>query len=415
MRNKKEKLMIIVGAGASIPFGNYTCAEIDNLFKRNSIIKLNTSSRPKTLYKYCSEEINKFIEKRTYFGNPQSEQKLTNFEQVIHEMENIYALTQEFHNKTTGAFFSKKVFPKKIKYPIFCKKCSKKVISPKELKKIDPYDFILESEHLISLLAKKMRQKNLKFKNNPLFSNFRTLCQLLKKEYDIGILNFNYDDIFEEGFSSTLNTGFDKKGKFNPMKIVNGKWNFLYYPHGSLHFDINYHDNIDEYHYEKDLNKLIKSCPAIQSYDHTIEGFPILRTPIIVGYGKAYQIQRNPFSLYINDFAKKIYEADKILFIGYGFNDIYVNNLIRLSMNYCKKRKVVVIDSIKGKHPTNSIYFKQYENNLCKTIPLEDFSLINIHKKGFNRLSNINQSFSISFQGFELFIKNPYKLLNELK
>lgn len=403
MRIKKEKLMIIVGAGASIPFGNYTCAEIDDLFKENGFIELSTSLGHKTLYEYCSEEINKFIGTRTYFGTPQSEQKSANFEQVIYEMLNIYAISQEAHNRTTGAFVNIKKFPKKID------------IRTNATNKLNSYDFINESEHLISILAKNMRTRNLKFGTHHLFGNFQTLCALLKNKYDIGILNFNYDDIFENGFSSTLNTGFDKKGKFNPMKIVNGKWNFLYYPHGSLHFDINYHDNIDEYHYEKDLNKLIKSCPAIQSYDHTIEGFPILRTPIIVGYGKAYQIQRNPFSLYINDFAKKIYEADKILFIGYGFNDIYVNNLIRLSMNYCKKRKVVVIDSIKGKHPTNSIYFKQYENNLCKTIPLEDFSLINIHKKGFNQLSNINQSFSISFQGFELFIKNPYKLLNELK
>ena len=399
---KKEKLMIIVGAGASIPFGNYTCADIDDMFKTNGFIELNTSLGQKTLYEYCSEEINKFIGNRTYFGTPQFEQKLTNFEQVIYEMLNIYALTQESHNKTTGAFFNKKIFPPKN-------------IFPEGHRELEPYDFIRESEDLINLLAKKMRQRNLDFKNHSLFPNFRVFCSLLKKKYDIGVLNFNYDDIFEEGFSSTLNTGFDKKGKFDPMRIVNGKWNFLYYPHGSLHFDISYQDNVDEYHYEKDLNKLIKSSPASQPSDHTIEGFPILRTPIIVGYGKAYQTQRNPFSLYINDFAKKIYEADKILFIGYGFNDIYINNIIRLSMNHNRKRKVVIIDHADSDELKNHI--KKIERNLYKITSLDRdiFSLLDIFKDDyFYHLKFAGTSFSISFQEFKPFIENPQKLLTEL-
>ena len=36
---KKEKLLIIAGAGASIPFGNYSCADIDNMFKERLEVK----------------------------------------------------------------------------------------------------------------------------------------------------------------------------------------------------------------------------------------------------------------------------------------------------------------------------------------------------------------------------------------
>lgn len=401
---KKEKLIIVVGAGASIPFGNFSCLDIDTMFKAQGFNQLNTLPKNKNLYEYCSDEINKFIAGRTFFGKPQTSKKTTNFEQVIYEMLNIYALTQEARNRTTGAFFDTKQFPEKID------------VLTGTPKKIDPYDFVYESEHLINLLAKEMRKRNLKFNAHPLFQNFQVLCSLLKKKYDIGVINFNYDDIFEEGFSFTLNTGFNQNGTFEPMKIVKGGWNFLYYVHGSLHFDIDLYDNVDAYHYEKDLGNLITKSPIIPTSAKTIEGFPILHTPIIVGYGKAYQTQRNPYSLYVNDFAKKIFEADKILFIGYGFNDIYINNMISLSMNFNRKRKVVVVDYAATNEPKDCIHIGHYEN-LYRTIPFDamDFRPTDVHAIDFDRSNKADRPLSVSFRGFDYFINNPEKLLNELK
>lgn len=401
---KKEKLMIIAGAGASIPFGNFSCEDIDNMFKNKGFNSLNTISGQKYLYEYCSDEINKFIAGRTFLGRPQKNGKKVNFEQVIYEMLNIYAITQEARNRTTGAFFYAKKFPNKID------------VLTNIPKKIDPYDFVIEAEHLVNHLATEMRKCNLTFNTHSLFKNFQVLCTLLKSKYDIGILNFNYDDLFEEVFSHSLSTGFNKKGLFKPMQVINGNWNFLYYAHGSLHFDIDSSDDIDEYRYEKDLNRLIAKSPATMSIAKTIEGFPIIRTPIIIGYGKAYQTQRNPYSLYINDFAKKIYDADKILFIGYGFNDIYINNMISHSMNFKRKRKVVVIDYASPGQNKDCIHFGQYEN-LQSTIPYDsmDFTPIDIQKTDFDRSYNKNYPLSVSFRGFEYFINAPQKLMDELE
>ena len=409
MCSKKEKLMIIVGAGASIPFGNFSCAQIETLFKDKSPTILKLQSKETSLYEYCSDEINKFRATKKPFGCTQPITEKTNFEQVIYEMLNIYAISQEAHNKATGAFFKLKKFPQKIN------------ARTHKLNEIDSYDFLTESESLICILANEMRKKSTCFNSRPLFGKFQALCSRLKDKYDIGVLNFNYDDIFEEGFSFALNTGFNPNGIFDSMKIVKGDWNFLYYPHGSLHFDIDPYDEDDDFHYEKDLSKLIKSPPINNKTKKTIEGFSILRTPIIVGYGKAYQTQRNPFSLYINDFAKKIFEADKILFVGYGFRDIYINNLIQLSMNYNPNRKVVVIDFIDSNKKQDCIdaakctdlYYTRLNDVFF--INAEDFKKTDIHSVDFVQSNNTNHPRSVSFRGFDYFINNPQKLLDELK
>ncbi len=158
------------------------------------------------------------------------------------------------------------------------------------------------------------------------------------------MLTFNYDNVFLSQLSNPT-TGFDHKGMFDPAIILdNKKWNFIYHIHGSVHFDMQSNSKgLHNITFNCDLSSRFEQNTSGRSGQTTPESQFVLTSNIIAGYGKSYQIQKNPYYIYFTDFAKKIYEADALLFAGYGFSDIYVNNVIAESFNYNRKRPVVVL------------------------------------------------------------------------
>ncbi|MBK8964336.1 MAG: SIR2 family protein [Candidatus Competibacteraceae bacterium] len=59
----------------------------------------------------------------------------------------------------------------------------------------------------------------------------------LEKEFDIGIITLNYDNIFTQAYPN-LYTGFTPiTGMFNPLSVLSREeWGFIYHLHGSIHF-----------------------------------------------------------------------------------------------------------------------------------------------------------------------------------
>lgn len=77
----------------------------------------------------------------------------------------------------------------------------------------------------------------------------------------------------------------------------------------------------------------------------TAEGDQILTSVIIAGLDKTNQILKEPFLQYYMLLDRLAFEADAILFIGYGFNDKHLNNVFSvLTTKRIHKKKVVVID-----------------------------------------------------------------------
>lgn len=351
---EKKKLLIIVGAGASVEFGMPSVSDIDTLFDKLSNEIFHVPSCNISLYKYLQRRI------IDYFKSVQKPIKTgTNFEEILYTALNVSSMNN--HNRTNpiSALYDFKSFPQVEVYGQ----------SPREIKY---YDFSQLSLRLIDglLIEFRSRCSSLNDRKHDELNTLETFLSNLKERFDLGVLTFNYDNVLLSQLSSPVVTGFDPQGRFNPSLILNNKsWNFIYHLHGSVHFDMHSNDNgLHNVTFNHDLNSTFQQNSFGRSGETTIEGQYVPTSNIIAGYGKSYQIQRNPYYLYFTDFGRKIYEADALLFAGYGFNDIYVNNIVEESFNFNRNRPVVVLTYSYDNEDPMQFRSDNWTRNLIKTI-----------------------------------------------
>lgn len=408
----KKKLLIIVGAGASVEFDLPSVSNIDKSFDDWSNELFTVTSQSKSLYKYLKDEI------EIHFNSGTSHIKTeTNFEEVLFTALSLYSLNNDFKMNPISAFYDFKCMPE-----IFDKIRSKQ-------RQVSYNDFEYLNSYLIDKLLDEFRNKCRKLeksKQNEL-NILKKFLSELEKDFDLGVLTFNYDNVFLSQLNNPI-TGFDKSGMFDPSIILKNKnWNFIYHIHGSVHFDIqSTHNGLNDITFKNDLNSNFNQNSMGRSNQISVENQIILTSSIIAGYGKSYQIQKSPFYLYFTDFARKVYEADAILFAGYGFNDIYINNVIAASMDYNRKRPVVVLTySNDNQNPMNfrndnwalnlfnclgksTMGTKRYTNS---TPIIEDLK----KNKEFEISSDNNKPISIWHNGFLEACNHPNMILSELK
>lgn len=403
----KDKLLIIAGAGASLDFGMLSSSQIEDMFEAKGPNKLIVNDHVESLYKYVKDELLKYHQKGTSLGRPLPD-KVENvyFEEVVYQLLNLYATLSENHKNGLGAFFYQCVFPEKS--------------FGKKKKKLDYFDFYHEADDLVAKLLDEIRVRCTSLSLDRL-SLLMQLLKMLKKSFDISVVNLNYDNILFRSTPFEVETGFDKNGVFEPHRIINNKkWNFFYHLHGSVHFYYGQSEHTFEIRFADDFTRkdVVESNRSFRSFNETAEGFPVLSRPIIVGYGKAWQIQREPYLFYYNDLARRIDEADKILFIGYSFGDLHLNNLIKMSLTHKKKKKIVILD-----------YTTQLDG-FCSRWDLWTDAVsrtLNFYPSDFDfcctrELTNLNpfersrdKSVSISYKGFGFYLENPNFLVSELR
>ena len=319
-----KKLLIVLGAGASIDFGMPNVSEVDNLFEklasRHFPIVENRTSVNDNLYNWIKNNFNA------------NELKSFNYEDIMFKIQSIASFAKNH----------KLCFGSDVEY-----------IPPKEFPKIQSYNHyetIANSDELIKMnavlnhgLLTNLREKgkNLhKLKEHEL-SQIKRFFNFLGKDFKMGFVNLNHDNVLLSALPE-LETGFDKiTGEFDSGIFYKNEWNFCYHIHGSVHFNME-DENIT---WKQDLNeKFGLGAPNRRSFV-TEEGATHPMSTIITGKDKINQIYREPFRQYFLSLDRKIYESDTILFIGYGFNDSYFNELIYTHAKDKKKqRNLVVID-----------------------------------------------------------------------
>jgi NAD-dependent SIR2 family protein deacetylase len=408
---KKKKLLIIVGAGASVEFDMPSVSDIDNYFDiwSNTIYKV--PSHNISLYKYLENEI------VAHFNSATKPLKTsTNFEEILYTAMNLYSLNNDNKTNPISAFYNFKHFPQ---IEVFGKS-----------KAIEHDDFKNLTSYLIDELLKEFRKRCslLKTTKPNEINTLHNFLTELQNDFEIGVLTFNYDNVFYSQLNSPL-TGFNSKGEFDPNIILNNKkWNFIYHLHGSVHFDMQSNKRgLHNVTLNSDLSSTFQQNTSGRSGQTTVEDQYILTSNIIAGYGKSYQIQRNPYYLYFTDFAKKIYEADSLLFAGYGFNDIYINNVISESFDFNRKRPVVVLTYSNNNQDPMKFRTDSWANNLTNTIVTNastmstknniaapDIELIKNNKE-FEVSKDLDMPLSIWHNGFLEACRNPNLITNELK
>ncbi|MDD2659576.1 MAG: SIR2 family protein [Methylococcales bacterium] len=336
--SRKKKILVVVGAGASIELGMPSVRCINNLFVQWAKDDYSLASNEyDNLYSFFVREIERYKKDHLeeHLRTP------TNFEEALYVM---YLLPAFFLNgvytSSIGAFLSGRKLPD-------IRRLGRHQIA-------DSYVLGSLASYLIELLLHEFRERCQKVECNykDQLDKWKGFLSSLDNDFEIAIVSLNYDNLVYQALPS-LNTGFDPvTGLFKSETIFYRKnWRCLLHLHGSVHFDIfNGLKWIDDL--SKAYNPYSGGARGI-SDRHTQEGgvFPV--TEIVIGYGKLYQLQGQPFRTYHAELDRLVHECEGVLFLGYGFSDEHLNSAFS---GYHDNRRppVVVIDYAEGDTMTTS-------------------------------------------------------------
>ena len=415
----KKKLLVITGAGASSEFGMPSVSDIDNLFEKwaKEIITLK-SDKNKSLYSWVKGQLNDYESDNKLIKS----ETLNNFENLLYTIQTLSSIDSYDHWK----FLSNRLKPfiKLIEFP--------EINIFKQTRIANGNDFHFLQSYLIDKLLEHFRFKckTLKKDKPNELSQLSRFLKALNSDFELGFINLNYDNVILTALPN-LNTGFNKSdGEFDRSLIYNSKWNFCYHLHGSVHFDMKGGNGVEMHKilWNNDLNSQFSQNSSGRNSNYTSEGINHLNSCIIAGLDKTNQLRKEPFGQYFMQLDRLVYESDAILFIGYGFNDLHLNNVFPFnSYDKNKKRKVVIIDW--ASDDEDGINFRQdaWSSGVFDTIPHNGREMGNgkssltqpvmTYKKNktLEKSSNPNYPIAIWYDGFMSACQNYDKIIAELK
>jgi hypothetical protein len=324
---KKKKLLVVVGAGASIDLGMPSVDGVNKLLVDWANIHFPLASNNKSnIYSYFDKEIKRYkcnhLEKHL--------RKPNNFEEVLYVMYQLPTL------------FPSGIFTSSISAFLGIKNLPDTRINNKH-QSTDSYSLTKITSGLIDHLLDQFRRRciSVEIENKDQFKTWSLFLNNLSHDFDIGIVSLNYDNLIYKVLPE-LNTGFDRETKeFNPKNIFYRKnWSCLLHLHGSVHFDFwngGWNDDLSSFPNPHSTFKRGRSS------QYTTEGLVFPGSEIIAGYGKSLQIMNQPFRTYYAELDRLVHECDGALILGYGFSDEHINKALS-NYNLNRNRPIVVID-----------------------------------------------------------------------
>jgi hypothetical protein len=159
-------------------------------------------------------------------------------------------------------------------------------------------------------------------------NQYTALFDGLRREFDLGIYNLNYDTAALSAVPSAY-TGFSESGSFEPVEVHSrGEWGFVYHLHGSVHHCLAGEFG-NEIQWNNDLKARFFDGHQGLAGDKRSEGRSFPKTTLIAGGFKLDQLLVEPFHSLYAALARHVYDADAILIGGYGFADAHMNRALR--------------------------------------------------------------------------------------
>ena len=314
MGNNQPKLLIVLGAGSSIPYGMPSVDEVDELMKRWSSEWEPAPSEHSNgnVFRTLWETFERYYAANHYGLGP-------NYERILGEMTALanWLLPPPFGNPTVSAIAGGTPF----EAFGWLRDSSDKFADRKLV--LSQQGFLLEK------LADHMRARCRAYiPHSSELSDYGKFFCRLREHFDIGIYNLNYDTVAITAWPEAFN-GFDNWGFFDPLSVVRRQeWGFIYHLHGSVHNCISHElarpwivwkDNLDEQFTDR----------RIPPVDMAQEFRAIPLTTLVSGGFKLEQILAEPYQTFYSALVRHVHEAVAILIIGYGFGDLHVNRAIQ--------------------------------------------------------------------------------------
>jgi hypothetical protein len=196
---------------------------------------------------------------------------------------------------------------------------------------------------ILTALAAHMRQLCLGIdRSNSNLQSYKDLARGLSERFDVGVYNLNYDNLALIAWPNSY-AGF-KAGQFDPLGIhLREEWGFVYHLHGSIHHSLN--SPTGDRIVWRDLDLKFEDGFSGRSDDLRSEGRYLPVSTLVAGGFKLDQILVEPFHSLHAALVRHVYEADAILIAGYGFGDEHVNRALanRLASQACPRPPVMVL------------------------------------------------------------------------
>lgn len=350
----KKKLLITVGAGASIDFGLPSVKDVDQLFENlaGTIYPLDDDPTS-NLYCYCRNAIDSY-----YSGSPKPGQRnYVNFEEVLYQLNLLIPyLADQSRLHGSNALLAAKTLPAVRRFS------KPKPVDDQVLRELTNSLIDGLVDHFIDACATASTAKAGEI------AELRQFLTALQNEFEIGIITLNYDNLFTQALPK-LYTGFDGTGNFDAINVLTrADWNFVYHLHGSVHFAMTgaAHD-MHGITWTATPSKNHSVQASGRSSQDSMEGTSYPMSPFVAGYGKTQQILRQPFRTYFAQVSRLVHEADSLLFLGYGFGDLHLNAAFSDVRN--RRRPIVVVDW--ADNCQDSLPFRSdfWTYNLFRTLP----------------------------------------------
>ena len=351
----KKKLLITVGAGASIDFGLPSVSAVDTLFDscaaQSHPLAGNSTSN---LYRHCRDAIDAYYS----FAKP-SLRKWANFEETLYQL-NLMApyLTDTEWQHGSNALLMTTPLPDVIEP----RTGRRKPVDGDIVRQLANSLMASLVDHFIDACATATIAKAAEI------AELGRFLTALQGEFEIGIITLNYDNMFTQALAG-LYTGFNSTGEFDPMSVMSRhEWDFIYHLHGSVHFAMTgaNHD-LHGITWTNTPAKNHTAYPTGRNAQDSMEGTSYPRAPFVAGYGKTQQILRQPFRTYFAQVNRLVHEADSLLFLGYGFSDLHLN--AAFSEVRSRLRPIVVVDWAAPTQDSLPHREDAWACNLFKTLP----------------------------------------------
>ena len=357
MGHNQPKLLVLLGAGSSIPYGMPSVGQIDELMKRwSSEWELSPSKHSNAdVFNVLWKASESYYAANHYGIRP-------NYERLLGEMT---ALANWLSPPPFGSPTIKAIGGCAPVGALEWLHDSSDEFAGRKL-------VLSQQAFLLEKLADHMRDCcRGDILTSPGFSDYIEFFSRLREHFDIGIYNLNYDTVASIAWPEAFK-GFDDLGFFDPLTVVRRQtWGFIYHLHGSVHHCISHKlarpwiiwkDNLDEQFTDRGIP------PADMAQDS--RAIPL--TTLISGGFKQEQLLAEPYQTFYSTLARHVHEANVILIVGYGFGDLHVNRVIQNRFDLPDRGdrrypKVVVLEKSCPRRPrTGSLQVYQFWSRQMK-------------------------------------------------